>query len=49
MIEGLSPDIMIVGSDWRGKEIVGQKHAKQLEFFERIGHYSTTNILKGIK
>jgi rfaE bifunctional protein nucleotidyltransferase chain/domain len=49
MIEGLKPDIMIVGSDWKGKEVVGQKYAKELKFFERVGGYSTTNILDNIK
>lgn len=40
------PYIMVVGSDWKGKNIVGSQHAKQIKFFERIGKYSTTNILQ---
>lgn len=40
-----NPDIMVVGSDWKGKEVVGSKHAKELVFFDRIGDYSTTKIL----
>lgn len=41
------PDIMVVGSDWNGKEIIGSQYAKQVKFFGRIGNYSTTNILQG--
>lgn len=41
-----NPDIMVVGSDWKGKTIVGSQYAKQIKFFERIGNYSTTSILQ---
>ena len=40
------PDILVVGSDWKGKEIVGGQHAKKIVYFDRIGDYSTTDILK---
>ena len=40
------PDILVVGSDWKGKEIVGGEHAKEIVYFDRIGDYSTTNILE---
>ena len=42
-----SVNIMIIGSDWKGKEIIGQHCCKQLMFFDRIGTYSTTKILEG--
>ena len=45
-IKSISPDIMVVGSDWRGKPIVGEQYTKQLKFFERIPGYSTTDILE---
>ena len=48
-IRQLSPDIMIVGSDWKEKEVVGKQYCTELKFFDRIGGYSTTNILNGIK
>tara|TARA_R110002020_G_scaffold9544_5_gene37503 strand:+ start:871 stop:1185 length:315 start_codon:yes stop_codon:yes gene_type:complete len=44
-IEKRKPDLMVIGSDWEGKEVVGQRHAKELQFFERIGNYSTTRTL----
>ena len=45
----LEPDYMVIGSDWKGKEIVGGEHCTELKFFDRIDGYSTTNILNGIK
>lgn len=39
-------DVMIVGSDWKGKRVVGEKLVKKLVFFDRIGNYSTTRILE---
>ncbi len=45
LIKKTSPDILVVGSDWKGKEIVGGKHAKEIIYFNRIKNYSTTNIL----
>jgi len=46
LIKEVEPDIMVIGSDWKGKKVVGQEHAKELRFFERISGYSTTNILE---
>jgi D-beta-D-heptose 7-phosphate kinase/D-beta-D-heptose 1-phosphate adenosyltransferase len=40
------PDIMIVGSDWQGKEVIGQEYCKELRFFDRIEGYSTTSVLE---
>jgi len=49
LIKEISPDILVIGSDWRGKKVVGEQYATKLQFFERINGYSTTNILKYIK
>ena len=46
LIRGISPDILVIGSDWRGKKVVGEQYAKELQFFERIPGYSTTKILE---
>jgi rfaE bifunctional protein nucleotidyltransferase chain/domain len=42
----IKPDIMVVGSDWRGRPIVGSEHATEVKYFERINGHSTTNILQ---
>ena len=44
-IEYVSPDIIVIGSDWEGKTVVGQKYAKEVVFFDRIPGYSTTQII----
>ena len=46
LVEIIKPDILVVGSDWKGKEIVGGQYAKEIVYFDRIGDYSTTDILK---
>jgi len=47
LLESISPDIMIVGSDWKGKEVVGSQYAKSVRFFDRLGEYSTTKTIQG--
>tara|TARA_R110000824_G_scaffold122876_4_gene280431 strand:+ start:717 stop:1115 length:399 start_codon:yes stop_codon:yes gene_type:complete len=47
LICAIKPDIMVVGSDWRDKTIVGAQFAKEIKFFERIDGYSTTKIIQG--
>jgi len=46
MIHHFKPDIMIVGSDYKDKTVIGSEYAGELIFFDRIGDYSTTNILE---
>ena len=45
LVSSVSPNIMVVGSDWEGKEIVGGQYAQEIVYFNRIGNYSTTDIL----
>lgn len=47
LLESISPDIMVVGSDWKGKEVVGSQYAKSVRFFDRLGDYSTTKTIQG--
>jgi D-beta-D-heptose 7-phosphate kinase/D-beta-D-heptose 1-phosphate adenosyltransferase len=47
LISSINPDVMVVGSDWKGKNVVGFQYAKSLKFFNRVGDYSTTKILQG--
>ena len=49
LIKDNFPDIMVVGSDWRGKKVVGSEHAGEVLFFDRIDEYSTTKILENNK
>ena len=42
-------EIMVVGSDYRGKEVIGSRHVKEVKFFDRFGGHSTTEILNKAK
>tara|TARA_B100001123_G_C15288764_1_gene1016649 strand:+ start:1804 stop:2193 length:390 start_codon:yes stop_codon:yes gene_type:complete len=46
LVKKISPNVMVIGSDWKGKDVIGQEYTNKLVFFDRIGSYSTTNILK---
>ena len=48
LIELYSPDILVVGSDWKNGDVVGRQYAKEVRFFNRIDNYSTTNIISKI-
>jgi len=48
LVKNINPDIMVVGSDWRGKPIVGSQYTKEVKYFDRIDGYSTTQIIKNI-
>lgn len=41
-------DIMIVGSDYKDKNVIGSELVKEIIFFDRIQGYSTTNTLKNV-
>lgn len=45
LIELYSPDILLVGGDWRNGDVVGRDFAKKVKFFNRVDNYSTTNII----
>ncbi len=48
LVKTVSPDIMIVGSDWKDKKVVGSEYAKEVRFFERIQEFSTTKTIENI-
>lgn len=45
IVKDYSPDIMIKGSDWKYKEIIGAKYAKTIVFFNRSNGESTTKTI----
>ena len=44
----IKPDIMVVGSDWKGKSVIGSMYAAELRFFDRIEEYATTKTIQDI-
>jgi len=45
-LEEFQINTMVVGSDWKGKKIVGGNLVPRIEYFDRINGYSTTAILE---
>ena len=46
LVKWIHPSVMVIGSDWKDKEVIGKKWTDRLMFFDRVGDYSTTNILE---
>jgi D-beta-D-heptose 7-phosphate kinase/D-beta-D-heptose 1-phosphate adenosyltransferase len=42
------PDVMVKGSDYRNRPIIGEEQCGRIEFFERIDEYSTTRTIQHI-
>ena len=48
LIELYSPDILLLGDDWEGGDVVGKEYAREVRFLPRL-NYSTTDIIKKIR
>ena len=48
LIKGFEPDVMVKGSDYQGKPIIGAEYCKEIKFYDRFKNYSTTNKIQDI-
>ena len=48
LVKEVEPDIMVVGSDWKGKSVIGSMYSAELRFFDRIEKYATTKTIQSI-
>ena len=48
LIRDYKPDIMVKGSDYKGKPIIGSEFCKEIKFYDRLEKYSTTNKIQDI-
>ena len=48
LIKRFEPDIMVMGSDYQDKPIIGAEYCKQIKFYDRLGNYSTTKTIQDI-
>ena len=46
LVKETAPDLMVVGSDYKNKRVIGGEYAKNVVFFERIDGFSTTEIIQ---
>lgn len=49
MIKNYAPDVMVKGSDYKGKPIIGEQFCGEVRFHDRLEKYSTTNTIKKIQ
>lgn len=48
IIKEYKPDVMVKGSDYKGKPIVGENLIEKIIFYDRIEPYSTTKAIQDI-
>ncbi len=48
LIKIYSPDVMLLGSDWEGRNIVGGKYAKEIKFLPRLVEHASSDIINKI-
>jgi D-beta-D-heptose 7-phosphate kinase/D-beta-D-heptose 1-phosphate adenosyltransferase len=47
-IKNFEPDVMVKGSDYRDKPVIGAEYCKEIRFYDRLERYSTTNKIQDI-
>lgn len=48
LIKEYNPDIMVKGSDYRDRPIIGSEYCKEIKFYEYMEGYSTTKKISSI-
>jgi D-beta-D-heptose 7-phosphate kinase/D-beta-D-heptose 1-phosphate adenosyltransferase len=48
IMKGWSPDVYVKGSDWKNGAGTAEQYSKEVIYYDRVGDYSTTNIIKNI-
>ena len=48
ILETYQPDIMVKGSDYEHKRIVGEHLCKEIKFYELVSDYSTTKLIQRV-
>jgi len=48
LVKDIKPDVMVVGSDWKDKSVIGSYWSSELKFFDRIEKYATSKTVQCI-
>ena len=48
IIKDYQPDIMVKGSDYKGRSVIGETYVPEVIYYERLGAYSTTKTIQDI-
>ena len=49
LIKDFSPDILLIGSDYKDKKIIGDEWTREILFFERYSDLSSTKIIQELE
>lgn len=49
LIKDFSPDILLIGSDYKDKKIIGDKWTREILFFERYSDLRSTKIIQELE
>ena len=49
LIQMYNPDILLLGDDWQGGDVVGIEHAKGVRFLPRVGGYASSKTRNKMK
>ena len=48
LVKDIKPDVMVVGSDWKDKSVIGSYWSADLKFYDRIEKYATSKTVQCI-
>ena len=48
LIKEFEPDVMVKGSDYQDRPIIGAEYCKEIKFYDRVEPYSTTKTIQDI-
>ena len=48
IIQDYQPDIMVKGSDYKDRSVIGETYIPEVIYYERLGAYSTTKTIQDI-
>lgn len=48
LIKTYQPDLMIKGSDYKDKTVIGSEYCKEIKFYDRLEKYSSTKKIQDI-
>ena len=48
LIKLYKPDVMVKGSDYKGRSVIGETYVPEVFYYDRIDEYSTTKTIQDI-
>lgn len=48
IMKSYKPDVYVKGSDWKSGTGTAHEYSKEVIYYDRVGDYSTTNIIQSI-